>query len=181
MNLLNRKSLKTTALMSTGLILASLALTGNAAMAANLPVHKAAATTHVVQPRVAHVAARRPGPPVQPGFDVGGFIQAMMGGSLPPQYTQIVQNALRGAASHRYAGSGGSARDSGGYDPTFDSPSPAVDVDNSQSQAAIDASDQAMQQEDQSLQDMNASNAAAEQQNDAANAAAVQTDINAGM
>ena len=181
MNLLNRKSLKTTALMSTGLIVASLAFTGNAAMAANLPVHKAAATTHVVQPRVAHVAARRPGPPAQVGFDVGGFIQAMMGGSLPPQYTQIVQNALRGAASHRYAGSAGSARDSGGYDPTFDSPSPAVDVDNSQSQAAIDASDQAMQQEDQSLQDMDASNAAAEQQNDAANAAAVQTDINAGM
>jgi hypothetical protein len=181
MNLLNRKSLKTTALMSTGLIVASLAFTGNAAMAANLPVHNAAATTHVVQPRVAHVVARRPGPPAQVGFDVGGFIQAMMGGSLPPQYTQIVQNALRGAASHRYAGSAGSARDSGGYDPTFDSPSPAVDVDNSQSQAAIDASDQAMQQEDQSLQDMNASNAAAEQQNDAANAAAVQTDINAGM
>ena len=178
MNLLNRKSLKTTALMSTGLIAASLAFTGNAAMAANLPVHKAAATTHVVQPRVAHVAARRPGPPAQVGFDVGGFIQAMMGGSLPPQYTQIVQNALRGAASHRYAGS---ARDSGGYDPTFDSPSPPVEVDNSQSQAAIDASDQAMQQEDQSLQDMNASNAAAEQQNDAANAAMVQTDINAGM
>jgi hypothetical protein len=180
MNSLNSKSLKTTALMSTGLIVVSLAFTGNAAMAANLPVHNAAAT-HVVQPRVAHVAARRPGPPAQVGFDVGGFIQAMMGGSLPPQYAQIVQNALRRAASHRYAGSGGSARDSGGYDPTFDSPSPPVEVDNSQSQAAIDASDQAMQQEDQSLQDMNASNAAAEQQNDAANAAMVQTDINAGM
>ena len=179
MNLLNTKSLKTTALMSTGLIVASLAFTGNAAMAANLPVHKAAATTHVVQPRVAHVVARRP--PAQVGFDVGGFIQAMFGGSLPPQYARIVQNAVRGAASHKYAGSGGSARDSGGYDPTFDSPSPPVEVDNSQSQAAIDASDQAMQQEDQSLQDMNASNAAAEQQNDAANAAAVQTDINAGM
>jgi hypothetical protein len=45
---------------------------------------------------------------------------------------------------------------------------------------SIDASDQAIQQ-DQSLQDMDASNAAAEAQNDAANAAAVQTDINAGM
>jgi hypothetical protein len=181
MNLLNSKSLKTTSLISTGLIVASLALTGNAAMAANLPVHKAAATAHVVHPRVAHVVARRPGPPAQLGFDVGGFIQAMFGGSLPPQYAQIVQNAVRGAASHKYAGSGGYARDTGGYDPTFDSPSPPVDVDNSQSQAAIDASDQAMQQEDQSLQDMDASNAAAEQQNDAANAAAVQTDINAGM
>jgi hypothetical protein len=180
MNLLNTKSLKTTSLISTGLIVASLALTGNAAMAANLPVHKAAATTHVVQPRVAtHVVARRPGPPAQFGFDVGGFIQAMFGGSLPPQYARMVQNAVRGAASHKYAG--GSARDTGGYDPTFDSPSPPVDVDNSQSQAAIDASDQAMQQEDQSLQDMDASIAATEQQNDAANAAAVQTDINAGM
>jgi hypothetical protein len=182
MNLLKTKSLKTTSLISTGLIVASLAFTGNAAMAANLPVHKAAATTHVVQPRVAtHVVARRPGPPAQLGFDVGGFVQAMFGGSLPPQYAQIVQNALRGAASHKYAGSGGSARDTGGYDPAFDSPSPSVDVDNSQSQAAIDASDQAMQQEDQSLQDMDASNAAAEQQNDAANAAATQIDINNGM
>jgi hypothetical protein len=180
MNLLNTKSLKTTSLISTGLIVASLALTGNAAMAANLPVHKAAAATHFVQPRVAtHVVARRPGPPAQFGFDVGGFVQAMFGGSLPPQYARIVQNAVRGAASHKYAG--GSARDTGGYDPTFDSPSPPVDVDNSQSQAAIDASDQAMQQEDQSLQDMDASIAATEQQNDAANAAAVQTDINAGM
>jgi hypothetical protein len=181
MNSLNSKSLKTTSLISTGLIVASLALTGSAAMAANLPVHNAAAITHVVHPRIAHVVARRPGLPAQPGFDVGGFIQAMFGGSLPPQYTQIVQNALRGAASHKYAGSAGSARDTGGYDPTFDSPSPPVEVDNSQSQAAIDASDQAMQQEDQSLQDMDASIAAAEQQNDAANAAAVQTDINAGM
>ena len=121
MNLLNRKSLKTTSLISTGLIVASLALTGNAAMAANLPIHKAAATTHVVHPRVAtHVVARRPGPPAQLGLDVGGFIQAMFGGALPPQYTQIVQNALRGAASHKYAGSGGSARDTGGYDPTFE-------------------------------------------------------------
>ena len=181
MNLLSTKSLKTTSLISTGLIVASLALTGNAAMAANLPVHKAAATTHVVHPRVAHVVARRPAPPAQLGFDVGGFIQAMFGGSLPPQYARIVQNAVRGAASPKYAGSGGSARDTGGYDPTFDSPSPPVIVDNSQSQAAIDASDQAMQQEDQSLQDVDASIAAAEQQNDAANAAAVQTDINAGM
>jgi hypothetical protein len=150
MNLLNTKSLKTTSLISTGLIVASLALTGNAAMAANLPVHKAAATTHVVQPRVAtHVVARRPGPPAQFGFDVGGFVQAMFGGSLPPQYARMVQNAVRGAASHKYAG--GFARDTGGYDPTFDSPSPTVDVDNSQSQAAIDASDQAIQQMDQDL------------------------------
>src|SRR5580692_7315044 len=128
MNLLNTKSLKTTSLISTGLIVASLALTGNAAMAANLPVHKAAATTHVVHPRVAtHLVARRPGPPAQLSFDEGEFIQAMFGGYLPPQYARIVQNAVRGAASHKFTGSGGSARDTSGYDPTFDSPSPPVD------------------------------------------------------
>ena len=81
---------------------------------------------------------------------------------------------MRESASHGSSGSYDSS-----YSPSYDSP--AVDVDNSQSQAAIDASDRAIQQMDQSLQDMDASNAAAEAQNDAANAAAVQTDINAGM
>ncbi len=38
-----------------------------------------------------------------------------------------------------------------------------------------------MQQEDQALQQLDDSIAAAEAQNDAANAAAVQTEINAGM
>ena len=177
MNLLKTKSLKTTSIISTALIVASLALTGNAATAANLPVHKTAPTAQVSNPRAAvHVAARRWIPPAQLNFDVGQFIQGMLGGPLPPQYAQIVRNAVRESASHRYAGSS----DSSGYSPSYD-PSPTVDVDNSQSQAAIDASDQAMQQEDQSLQDLDASIAAAEQQNDAANAAMVQTDINAGM
>ena len=101
----------------------------------------------------------------------------MLGGPLPPQYAQIVRNAMKESASHRYAGSS----DTSGYSPSYDSPSPTVDVDNSLSQAAIDASDQAMQQEDQALQQLDDSIAAAEAQNDAANAAAVQTDINAGM
>jgi hypothetical protein len=109
------------------------------------------------------------------GVDVGQLIGAMLGG-LPPQYAGIVQNAMRESASH---GSSGSYESSGSYD--YSSPSPAVEVDNSQSQAAIDASDQAMQQEDQNLQDLDASIAAAEQQNDAANAAMVQQDINNGM
>jgi len=160
-------------LMTAGLLIVSLALTGNAAMAANTQVHTATKPVHVTQPRVAaRAAVRRPYAYV-PGpmpFDIGQFIQGMLGGPLPPQYAQIVQNAMRESASHRSSGS---------YD--FSPSSPTVDVDNSQSQAAIDASDQAIQQEDQSLQDLDASVAAAEQQNDAANAAALQTDINAGM
>jgi hypothetical protein len=165
------KSLFTKSLVSFGLIVVSLALNGGAATAANLPVHKLAATAHVSQARPAvRVAARQLA--AQHYFDIGQFIQGMLGGSLPPQYVQIVPNAARESASH------GSSYDSS-YSPSYDSP--AVNVDNSQSQAAIDASDQAIQQMDQSLQDMDASNAAAEAQNDAANAAAVQTDINAGM
>src|ERR1700733_15288291 len=102
------KSLKTTSRISAGLIVASLAFPGNAAMAANLPVHKAAPTTHIVHPRVAtHVVARRPAPPAQLGFDVGGFIQAMFGGSLPPQYAQIVRNAVSASTAGHYSGSSG--------------------------------------------------------------------------
>lgn len=79
--------------------------------------------------------------------------------------------------AHRSAGVRGTYEP--GYEsPTYSDPAP---VDNSQSQAAVGTSDQAMQQEDQSLQDLDASVAAAEQQNDAANAAAQQTEINAGM
>jgi hypothetical protein len=167
------KSLFTKSLVSFGLIVVSLALNGGAATAANLPVHKLAATAHVSQASPAvRVAARQRQLAAQHYFDIGQFIQGMLGGSLPPQYVQIVPNAARESASH------GSSYDSS-YSPSYDSP--AVNVDNSQSQAGIDASDQAIQQMDQSLQDMDASNAAAEAQNDAANAAAVQTDINAGM
>jgi hypothetical protein len=139
---------------------ASLALSGTAAMAASGPAHKTTAAVHVARPH--HVAAARRRAPVEPPFALAQFFQSMFGRPIPVTV--------------------GSARDTGGYDPTFDSPnSSAVEVDNSQSQAAIDASDQAMQQEDQSLQDLDASIAAAEQQNDAANAATLQTEINAGM
>jgi hypothetical protein len=170
-------------LMTGGLLIAALALTGNAAMAANTQVHTNPKAVHVTQPRMAarvapRVAAPRPyayAPGPLP-FGIGQSIQSMFGGALPLQYAQIVRNAVRESASHR---SSGSYESSGSYD--FSPPSPAVEVDNSQSQAAIEASDQAIQQEDQSLLDMDASNAAAEAQNDAANAAAVQTDINAGM
>ncbi|MGA7789090.1 MAG: hypothetical protein WCA56_13095 [Xanthobacteraceae bacterium] len=171
------KSLFTKSLVSSGLIAFSLALNGGAATAADLPAHKAAATAHVARPRPAvRVAARQRKPAAQPYFDIGQFIQGMLGGPLPPQYARIVQNATRGSASHRSSGSDESWDT---YD--YSTPSPTVDVDNSQSQAAIDASDQAIQQLDQSIQDMDASNAAAQAQNDAANAATLQTEINAGM
>jgi hypothetical protein len=166
-------------LIASGLLAVSLTLSANAAMAAPTqanPIPNAAQSYRTVRAGARPVAATGYLPNSLLGMDVGQFISGMLGGSLPPRYAQIVRNAVRESASHR---SSGSYESSGSYD--FSSPSPTVEVDNSQSQAAIDASDQAIQQEDQALQDMDASNAAAQAQNDAANAAAVQTDINAGM
>ena len=151
------RSHTTKSLLCCGVIVTSLALATNA-FAADIPVPHPAAAAHVAH----RVVARNQRPAFVQPAGIGQLFQGLFGLPIPVTV--------------------GSARDTGGYDPTFDSPtSSAVDVDNSQSQAAIDASDQAMQQEDQSLQDLDASIAAAEQQNDAANAAALQTDINAGM
>ena len=173
-------------LIISGILAVSLTLSANAAMAAPTqanPIPNAAHSYGTVRatPFAPGYGAPRvpPGaylPNIQRGVDVGQFISGMLGSSLPPQYAQILRNAVRVSASHR---SSGSYESPGSSD--FSTPSPTVDVDNSQSQAAIEASDQAIQQMDQSLQDMDASNAAAQAQNDAANAAAVQTDLNAGM
>ncbi len=152
------KSHTSKSLIRCGVIVASLALATNA-FAADIPIPHSAAAAHVTH----SVVARNQRPAFVQPAGMAQLFQGLFGGGFALQAT-----------------SGGSSGDSG-YDPTFDSPSPAVDVANSQSQAAIDASDQAMQQEDQSLDDLDASIAASEAQNDAANAAAVQTDINAGM
>jgi hypothetical protein len=159
MTFLKTKSIaKKSLTVSCGLLIASLALTGNA-LAANAPVAK---TAHA-RP-VTHVVRRAPAQP-----DLGQIFGGFFGFPFAV-----------GVAGGPHA-VGVASQDTGGYDPTFDSPSPSVDVDNSQSQAAIDASDQAMQQEDQDLQALDQSIAASEQQNDAANAATLQTEINAGM
>jgi hypothetical protein len=150
------KSHTSKSLIRCGVIVASLALATNA-FAADIPIPHPAATAHVTH----SVVARNQRPALVQPAGIAQLFQGLFGMPIPVTVS--------------------SAGDTGGYDPTFDSPSPTVDVDNSQSQAAIDASDQAIQEEDQSLQDMDASVAAAEQQNDAANAATLQTDINAGM
>ena len=74
------KSLFTKSLVSSGLIVFSLALNGGAATAADLPVHKVVATAHVSNQRPAvRVAARQRQPAGQPHFDIGQFIQGMLG------------------------------------------------------------------------------------------------------
>jgi len=151
------RSHTTKSLLRCGVIVTSLALATNA-FAADIPVRHPAAAAHVTH----RVVARNQRPAFVQPAGIGQLFQGLFGLPIPVTV--------------------GSARDTGGYDPIFDAPpSSAVGVDNSQSQAAIEASDQALQQMNQNLQDLDASIAAAEQQNDAANAAMVQMDINAGM
>jgi hypothetical protein len=167
------KSLIRKSYIAAGLVLASVALGGHA-MAAT--THVKARTTPPAASRLGvDVAAVPPYPnyaagpnaqrnarfnaAAQPGYQypAGGYyggrqsidVRQLVGaalGMVPPQYAGIVQSAMQQAASHRSSGTS-----SGGYDPTFDSPSPPTVVDNSQSQAAIDASDAAIQQMDQDL------------------------------
>jgi hypothetical protein len=147
-------------LITRGILIASLALTGSTAMAANSTTARAHAPVHVAAPR----ALRTP-----LNADLGPFIQSMLGGAFP-QYSGLIRNAMRAPASRR---SSGSYDWSPSYDSSFGASSAATD-----SQAASDAENQAIQ----SMNDtnaMNASMAAAEQMNDAANAAAIQTEINA--
>jgi hypothetical protein len=151
-------------LITRAVLIASLALGGNAAMAANLPAHKYAR----VIPHARAVAPRLPSG--QFNADIGQLIQSMLGG--PVQYSRLTQAAMRARPSHRSSGSSD-------WSPSYDN-SPAIDSSssNTDSQAASDAANQAIQ----SMNDenaLNASTAAAEAQNEAAQAAAIQTEINA--
>jgi hypothetical protein len=142
-------------LMTTGLLVASLTLSGNAAMAANRATHK-----HVSRyaPMANHVTQRLPRD--QFGADLGQFVQSMFTGGVPMRYA-------RSQPSYR----------SSGASESFDN-SPSIDTSSNDAPAASDAEVQAIQ----SMNDtnaMNASMAAAEAQNEAAQAAAIQTEINA--
>jgi hypothetical protein len=144
-------------LITGALLVASLALTGSTAMAANTATHK-----YVIRraPAAARLAERLPRD--QFGADLGQFVQSMFDGGLPVRYAGRL-----------------SPRSSGASVPSYDS-SPSVDTSSAgtDAQAANDAAVQAMQStNDQSA--LNDSMAAAEAQNEAAQASALQTEINA--
>jgi hypothetical protein len=144
--------MKSKSLMSGVLLVASLALTGNTAMART--VH------HTVAPRASATPTTAPF-----GGGIGQIIQSMLGG-VPPQYQGVVRNAMR-----TRAGRGSQYEGSSDWTPSYDTSSPAIDNSANDQAAAM-----------QSLNDenaLNASMAAAEQQNEAAQAAAIQTEINA--
>jgi hypothetical protein len=161
-------------LISTGILAASLALIGTTAMAApsqaNPVPRYAQASTQARQAGASlHFAARVPLLPGRLNGDVAQFVRGMLGGG-PVPYANLVRDVrgLRGAGG-------------GSYDYSF-SPSDNSGASSaaSDAQAASDAEVQAIQQMDDTNA-LNASMAAAEQQNDAANAATLQTEINAGM
>jgi hypothetical protein len=141
-------------LIARTVLIASLALAGNAAMAANTPAHKLVRT---------HAVGAAPSLPYRQQADVGQFIQSMFGG-WPMQYS--ARPSRRAAGSQDWSTS-------------YDS-SPSIDSSGTDAQVASDAEAQAIQSANDSSA-LNASVAAAEAQNDAANAATLQTEINAGF
>jgi len=145
MKSLHSKSLVTKSLVRTTIIVASLALTGNA-FAANAG-HVAAKTSRTAHHVVHHVAAAKYPQFTQRQFGLPDFIAAAFGGFAVPYVT----HAWRGTGTHATAGS------SDDNSQVYDQSPAAVEVDNSQSQAAIDASDQAIQQTDQDTFEMDES------------------------
>src|SRR6202453_2810270 len=154
--------------ITTAIVAISFAFTASAAMAASPanPIPQHARWAHAARP----LAARRLPPRDQLNVDVAQFVRGMLGGG-PIPYAKLVRDVRGMRGTGTYAGSDYSS-------PTYDTSLP--DSGAAAAQAASDAENQAIQ----SMNDTNAmtaSMAAAEQQNDAANAAALQTEINAGM
>jgi hypothetical protein len=130
---------------------------------------------HVIHPRaVPRVASRYRQPQFAGNNDLGQLIQGFFGGALPQPYSRLISSAAaRASAAHR---------DMGTYDssPSYDYTSTETSSAGTDAQAASDAESQAIQQMNDTNA-LNASMAAAEQENDAANAATLQTEINAGF
>ena len=159
-------------LITTGILAACLALTGNTAMAATTQIHQPVKTAHVSPARPAGyvAAARKAQPRSQLNVDIAQFIQGMLGGGSVP-YANLMRDVASMPASHG----------SSGYSPSYDySSGPPASCAACDSQAAADQENQEIQQMDD-INAMNASNAAAAAQNTADTAATIQTEINAGM
>ena len=155
----------------TGIFAASLALAARAAMAAT-PADPYPHGGQVSRaPTAVHSATQLPQVPGKLNVDVARFIQGMLGGG-PVPYANLVRDVRSMPAS----------TDSG-YSPAFDYS--AAGPDNSASAAA--QAQAASDEEVQTINEINdtdaltASMAAAEEENDEANAATLQTEINAGM
>jgi hypothetical protein len=154
----------------TAIVAASFVLTVSTAMAVTPenPIPEQARAPHA--PAARYVAARRTPVRDRLDVDVAQFVHGMLGGG-PIPYGNLVRDARSMPAS------GGSFDWSSS---PSDDTSPAASSAASDAQAASDAINQSIQQMND-INALNASMAAAEEQNDEANAATLQTEINAGM
>jgi hypothetical protein len=156
-------------LPTAAIVVTVLALAANGALAA--PAH--ARVVHVTRTHAAVHPVRTRVARARPNADPARFVQYLLGGGWPALYRQVLHLA-RTAPSH------------GTYVPSYSSPTydttPAVDSSSAtrDAQAAADAENRAIQQMND-INALNASMAAAEQQNDAANAATLQTELNANF
>ncbi|MGC1349410.1 MAG: hypothetical protein WA858_06490 [Xanthobacteraceae bacterium] len=155
-------------LIITGALAASLAFGANTAMAAAPQAHKPATALQLTHAQTAHVASFG-------GWGSAQSARTSAGTGWGWGGAQIAQApAYGGWQGGRYAGGGSYDYSSPSYDNS------ATIATGNDAQAASDAENQAIQQ----MNDTNAltaSMAAAEEQNDEANAATLQTEINAGM
>jgi hypothetical protein len=160
--------------ITTAIVAGSLLLTVNAAMAVS-PANPIAQHARAARaPETQYVAARPAPARNQLNADVAQFIQGMLGGG-PIPYANLVRDVQSMRGTGAYTGSDSSAL-------TYDTP-----VDTSMPDSGAAAAQAASDEENQTIQELNdenaltASMAAAEEENDEANAAALQTEINAGM
>lgn len=190
------RSLLQKSFISTGVVLASLALGGNA-MAAGAHVGARQMAVPKASRSAADVAAVAPYPDFSaadtatsrshPGYGIAartpyplGFAPSGAGAGLRVNVGQLIGLLMGGSWSVHYGGKiSGSA--SGTYDPSWDSPSASTPIDNGAEDAANAAAAAAAQQDAADAAALDASIAAAEEQNDEANAATQQTLINNGM
>ena len=127
----------------------ALTLFANGAMAATSQVHKTMYPAHAVHTPAAAANDRQF---AQRPFDVPAFVATTFGGFAVPIVTHAARTAGTQTASNH-----GRATSSDDNSQVFDTNPAPVEVDNSQSQAAIDTTDQAIQQMDQDIFQMDES------------------------
>ena len=160
-------------LIVTGIFAASLALTGSAAMAAPTRSNPIPHAALVSQARPATFAAvPKAQPRAQLNADIAQFVQGMLAGG-PVPYANLIRDVRNMPVSRGYSGSS----ESPSYDYSASAPASCAACD---AQAASDQEVQEIQEMDDTNA-LTASMAAAEEENDEANAATLQTEINAGM
>jgi hypothetical protein len=156
-------------LIVTSILAGSLAFGANAAMAGPSPANPVPNISFA--PPGVHVAGQRLPVRGQRDADVAQFVRAMLGG-WPIPYANLVRDARNAPAA--------SGADDYPYSASYDASPVDAGSAAADAQAASDQETQTINE----INDINAENAsmaAAEEENDAANAATLQTEINAGM